>query len=295
MNEDDIRIYKEAIKNGNIKPLTDSEYQKLYEKESKTKISSPKKLIIKQNEKPMPIEIQNNWEKYCKAILRGPTKIKKEDKKQLMSYDDAKLKVFEILIEHEKLTRKGNNFYYPDGRIFEIRDSIKIALQQLTKYFILDNSCEYNLYKGLFIHGTVGVGKTTLSEVFEKFTNKYDLPTKFKIIEANYISDKVSENGIKEIKNIFQQSMGKAILIDDIGAEKITKRYGQSVDTIQEIVYSAIKRFRRSGAKIHATSNLGSFIDFGKGMLIDKYDSRVVDRCNQLFNYIPITGKSFRI
>jgi hypothetical protein len=293
----DKEMYQRAIEKGLINPLSDEEFLKLYNQEIKTKVvvNKKSKKIEAKKEKDLTPEAKNNWEKLCQAILNPKEKQQEKEKKLLMDYEEARAKVFKIMIDRLGLNYKPiqKAWYLPNGRKMLFPQPFKDTMKNLTKYFIQDSTSTCNLYKGIFLHGPVGTGKTTILDIFSIFTNENNLPTKFTLLDAMDFQRKVTLSGVGEIENLFKKYPG-TIAFDDLGFEKITKVFGVEIDTLQEVIFKAQKRFKNSGKVLHATSNLGLFFDFGHGLLSDRYDTRITDRCNELFNFVSLTGKSNR-
>jgi DNA replication protein DnaC len=83
----------------------------------------------------------------------------------------------------------------------------------------------------------------------------------------------------------------QSLCIDDIGLEnKESKYYGESSDVLGELLLDRYDIFLddRYRKLTHATSNLDS------KKLKDVYGERIYDRFKELFNFIPLTGKSKR-
>jgi DNA replication protein DnaC len=140
---------------------------------------------------------------------------------------------------------------------------------------------------GLLLFGGVGNGKTTLAQaicnMLETITkgNKNLKEIKFEKISALHLANKAIDN-----KERFEElKMCENLLLDDIGIEPLTvKNYGNEISAIVELIYS---RYDRRLFTI-ATSNLND------KQLSERYEVRVYDRINEMFNKIAFKNKSFR-
>ena len=161
-------------------------------------------------------------------------------------------------------------------------------LNGLFLYFIGSPDSPYNLRKGLWLDGDIGVGKTTLMSVFRDFMvtmrkgfllttaigNDYSITGKLDTYVAN-----VNGYSAKPI----------TLCIDELGREQIpVMHFGNKLNVMQYILHQRYGLWQSSGVITHVTTNL-------KPQDVERrYESYILDRCRQMFNTVSINGKSKR-
>ena len=125
--------------------------------------------------------------------------------------------------------------------------------------------------------GGVGTGKTIIIEIIKEMVQ-----ASRKMIE---IYDAKEINMMyKDDEQILKLQRG-IICIDDLGTEESNiKDFGTNISPMFDLLTA---RYRKNRFTL-ITSNLDH-----KEMK-EKYDLRFLDRCNEMFNIIPFTGKSRR-
>lgn len=161
----------------------------------------------------------------------------------------------------------------------------------------------YSFYKGLFLRGGVGTGKTLLFKALHdlmadlRFFSSFKYQTKesprdiFRIITSNDIVKRFSLDGYLifheshvDRKVDYKDLVRSSLFIDDIGSEPEAVYFGARANCIAEVL---LQRYENKSLT-HATSNLG--ID----ALEKVYGLRVFDRMREMFNDITLTGASRR-
>jgi DNA replication protein DnaC len=188
---------------------------------------------------------------------------------------------------------------------FNLDASNRNYVNALTFYFNRDNRFEdielnnlglkMDLNKGLFLFGTVGVGKTKIMELFYK--NKR---TCYKMISCRKVVSEYIKHGhdviepmshsmvpmVKNIDNFFQDREG--ICFDDLGTESETaNNFGNKRNVFEQILldrYDNGLPFHET----HITSNLSP------EMIKERYGERVVSRMREMFNIIELKGNDRR-
>lgn len=178
---------------------------------------------------------------------------------------------------------------------FIINEDNREVFRALCKYFAKDNSfsdsnlssivgLNFSLSKGIFLAGSVGTGKTSMMDVFmkvgvflfQKLGYKHMLFRKYNC--KKIVSDYMNKSNI-EGQNLDKYHKNN-IYFDDLGTEQKAYNHNLMQDILEE-------RYDQR-AITFLTSNL-SLKD-----IEDRYDVRVRDRFNEMFNIIPLDGKSFR-
>lgn len=184
------------------------------------------------------------------------------------------------------------------------------AVVRLCYYFANDAGFEtngYSLKRGIYLHGYVGTGKTTLMRLFAR--NKkacFDISTcldvqKLFLRDGEDLIDIMSANRgePKDFRYFYQQEIGRCF--DDLGTEeRISIHYGNKRNVMQEIMQN---RYAQQHAipfcYTHVTSNLDPetkrVVDGKERPVLEaEYGSRFWDRFRDMFNIIKLKGGSLR-
>lgn len=163
----------------------------------------------------------------------------------------------------------------------------------LIQYF---NNCgTLDSSKGLFICGSVGVGKSYSLQIMQKIYQN------FKFVHTRHVVRDYIESGVGVIniygKNSFEKNqfgankMDKPITIcfDDLGLEETNaKVYGNQANVIGEVLLDRYDLFVSHGMKTFCTSNIAP------NKIKEIYGERLADRMVEMMNIITITGESLR-
>lgn len=199
----------------------------------------------------------------------------------------------DILKRRGKPKIKGTDFY------FLITPDNKEVIKKLVRYFC-GQPGELDLDKGVMLQGPCGTGKTELMKCLQLWVD--NTPRRFRIADCRDIQKEAIKNGfealVKYTKNSYnfknnahhRDNGSITYCFDDFGAENISKFYGNEVNVMLELIQDRYREFEDTGMKTHGTTNLrdGDLIE-------EKYDKRVRDRLRQMFNFVELGGKTFRI
>ena len=229
--------------------------------------------------------LANHWsmvrshEVSIEDVLFGK-KHNKVERNQVLDYEVARHYVIQIIADK-----------YPpkiEGKLtsFETNDQLKKLLENLTKYFINDNTGSFSLDKGILMYGSVGTGKTSLFRIYERLAGALDIKDgydkKFKIEKTSNI---VLDVRAKENEGFMKQYFNNNYCFDDLGKEpKEVKIYGNSSTIMGDILFNRYDR----NVLTHATTNLSA------EELLDHYGDRIHSRMHEMFNWVNVTGKDFR-
>lgn len=160
-------------------------------------------------------------------------------------------------------------------------------------------SLKPSLSKGIMLVGGVGIGKSSMMDVFsnlfkstfhaELFKDYY-----FKIYSANKIVEMYEDCETPGDKKIFwKKMMISSLCIDDPKTERMASNYGKA-NLIKDIVE---KRYEKQ-LKTHIIMNYKEGYDNNVGQSIvelgEKYGRRFFDRVFEMFNIIHLNLKSKR-
>jgi hypothetical protein len=154
---------------------------------------------------------------------------------------------------------------------------IKIICFFLSNDERFEKELGYGFNKGLWIRGTVGLGKTYLFSCV-----KDNLLKPINIYSMIDISQDVKEDGD------FTIDYSKLVYLDDVGSEShVVKHYGTDINFFKNFIETYYLNTTKFNRLIISTNNSFSEIE-------NKYGFRVRSRVKDMFNIIDILGKDLR-
>jgi len=195
--------------------------------------------------------------------------------------------------DYEKFIRYfnfvGSNIICPD---YKIPRDFEPEIWKMAVYFynMEEQAAKLNikLYKGIFLNGPVGCGKTKIMEIF-----RYITKDSFRMAMCRNIAFDFIESGIPIIKKYSYESrdienIHKPITycFDDLGAENISAHFGNKVNVMDEILSIRYDMIWQYKMKTHATSNLNS------DEIEEKYGIRLKSRFSEMFNLISFNNNA---
>lgn len=186
----------------------------------------------------------------------------------------------------------ADQLYDKAAKLITIDSNNEWIVKALCLYFTGDKRFEnlkpsYSLHKGLYLFGSVGVGKTFLMELF--FQNQVQ---SFTVVSARQIEADYAEKDGGDTSLVYysqpiqipvngnpygQRSLG--ICIDDIGTENDGKHFGKVKNVITEVMLNRYDN-RLPGNMTHVTTNLNT------EEIEQRYGTRVLDRMREMFNLL---------
>ncbi|MEE9406539.1 MAG: hypothetical protein V3V28_00550 [Polaribacter sp.] len=217
---------------------------------------------------------RDNHKNYNKKI-RNP--IIKTDKQ--MTTDEFK----------EILFKEATAYFLKMNRQFIIDDDNKTFLKLISLYFTdnIDFEKETNgeLRKGLLVYGDCGSGKSSIFDIIQNVSLKYNLKCLwFKNVSVHDVITDYNLKGEEIVKTLTTGNLH----FDDLGTEKLANSWGVREKLMGRILEIRYNNFKKYGIKTFVTTNLT--IDEIKKY----YGVRVADRLYELFNFIELTGNSRR-
>lgn len=163
---------------------------------------------------------------------------------------------------------------------------------EMIKWIHADESCSYELDKGIILAGSTGPGKTKTFEtmrLYSQIDNVFYLRSgkqiklEFKIFNSRQIVSDYVNNGFDGIE---KYSFYPNICIDDLGTEsREAKYFGTNLNCIEEI----IERRYLKGLITHISTN------FPLDKMSELYSDRVYSRLKEMCNYIVFKGEDLRL
>lgn len=178
----------------------------------------------------------------------------------------------------------------PDYRFDE---PVRKAAREILDWFNSDSR------KGILLMGNIGSGKTRLMQIFEIYSRALESPKLFEIINVLELQEKFVKQGWQGIESYSRNTVRtaydteeifpKSICIDDLGVEtNQVNHYGNSVNVIEELLFTRYELWFYSGIVTHATTNLNS------KMLQEKYGQRLGSRFKDMFRIVVLSGADRR-
>lgn len=203
--------------------------------------------------------------------------------------EQAQKRLDEDRQKRDDLVRKCNANYFRNlmyfnckglGKEFIYNEQTKPLIKVICYFMAKDERFEtelgYDLKKGLWLQGTVGLGKTFL---FQLIKNNELSP--LNIESMIDIAENVKNEGKHNLKGIFN-------VLDDIGSEQHEiNHYGTKINWLKEYLES-----RYTASKIYNNLIISTNADFNQ--IEQLYGFRLRSRCREMFNIISITGKDLR-
>ena len=186
---------------------------------------------------------------------------------------------------------------------FEITDENRSIYENTIKYFAADESCEYNLNKGLYVYGQYGVGKTVMFKLFKALNRAIDSPNNFKRLTVTDLIDGVSHKGYQyfvdsgvvpaggsqSAANAYWNNKADHFLLDDMGqSERFANNFGNKIDVVIAFLQRRYYAYTDHFALTHCSTNLiPSEIE-------SEFGEAINSRLRQMCNVILFPGEDKR-
>lgn len=154
------------------------------------------------------------------------------------------------------------------------------------------NAIGLDFDKGLWLHGSLGRGKTLcmlalrqyMNSVFDRhpvMRDDHRLKAWFK--SASELANYYSAGG----QEALMPFVGNNLVIDELGREPCpASSYGTKLNVLQFVLQ--LRYDRRRTAVTHVTTNLAL------NDVVARYGDHVADRCLEMFNFVAFAGPSLR-
>jgi predicted ATPase len=204
---------------------------------------------------------------------------------RLLDFKENEIKLKKMFIEI------GKNIV---GEKFNVPKEHAVIITNLLKYFT-GNKGEYNLDKGIYLHGGFGAGKTTLFRIIRSLlahiavTDPYGKrinPNGFLITSIENIIETYKNDGNLEYFGYSRETTPIHLCINEFGKKVNDKIYGTDANEIINSLFMIRYELFQNGKLTHVTSNFHP-----KQIQIE---SILIDRMIEMFNFIELKGNSLR-
>lgn len=171
---------------------------------------------------------------------------------------------------------------------FRILDEHKPVINDIFNWCIMAEG-RLNPEKGLWLHGSIGSGKTTMLEIVRRFC--HDVRPRFEGNEYSFrtsnaieVCGEFSQKGFEGIETYITS---RRQAFDELGSETIpTGYYGNALNVFQYILQ---RRYDNLGSSFtHVTTNIT------EDEISVYYGPRIYDRCKEMFNFVELIGETWR-
>ena len=175
---------------------------------------------------------------------------------------------------------------------FYIPDHLKPIYNNLLLYFT-GNEGPYDLDKGIYLYGEYGIGKTVTMKIFSKFLstlwnfgpNNFGMTSIEQILETLKADGNLQKYGLNWDGD---KERPFSTCINELGKTVDEKYYGtRAQSVINSMLMVRYEIFQNRKAMTHATSNY-------RPSQLEGFDGAILDRFNEMFNFIPVGGRTFR-
>jgi hypothetical protein len=173
-----------------------------------------------------------------------------------------------------------------------ISEDAGALIRNYLKWLILDESGEIPITKSIYLHGSFGVGKTTLIMAGLKFTEYLAVKVKYKdrLFKSISMDELFLESYTSEsLKNIGKLVKGFWVLDEVMEKHLSYKHYGKEHMIINDILMARHNLWKRNGTPTMIISNMRPELFFTQSK-----DMRIISRLQQQYYPVEFKGVDFR-
>lgn len=166
-----------------------------------------------------------------------------------------------------------------------IIDERNISLINNLLLYIHNQPGEYDLNKGLFVHGNIGSGKTLLMRTLATYSQGIINGKQFRMVPTMMIYDGYEMEGREFMINLYKGNL----CVDDL--DEFNREIGHYNNRAKPILDLLMRRYNEwieRGILTHITTNLNS------SLIGEIYSERLNSRLFEMFNDIKLIGDDWR-
>lgn len=229
---------------------------------------------------------------------------KKENSKVIEYFDRIhKQETFKPLIKismeqfKQVFWKEGKEYFANENRRFTVDENNKFFLDIICRYFSNDQSFEKitdgELRKGLLVYGNCGTGKSSMFDIVQRMSKKYNLRhlyfTNVSVHDVvNQFNKESKQNKSEGGESVVDKYSRGPVHFDDLGTEKQVQAWGIKENLFDRLLQIRYNEFKAKGTKTFVTTNLTL------RELQNNYCKQVEDRLYQMFNFVELNGNSRR-
>lgn len=213
---------------------------------------------------------------------RPPDETKARAFRMAMPYEEARRKFWAVL----QMRAAAIEVFTEQPFRWEFDETEQEAIRDLLRYFINDPESKRPLFKGVFLYGAVGTGKTEIMQAFHRFCENEGLEKAFKFssMSKTYTDAKTNKDFDPVSENVTSDR-----LFDEFGRYSgAVLNFGESVDINEIIIEQRYERWKRYGQLSHFIAN-ATPNDLG-----DMFSPMIYDRLREMCFSVLLPGKSKR-
>lgn len=184
---------------------------------------------------------------------------------------------------------------------FQITPEMKPLLNDLFRWCLMLEG-RHDPKKGLWLWGNIGTGKSTMLQIVKLYCRdarlpeyyrdpenpremrKERLPYSFKITNASEVAGTFAREGYPGIERYIRNCRQA---FDEVGRECIPTGFFGNMENVFQYIFQ--RRYDvKTGDFTHVTSNLSP------EQIGEVYGDHIFDRCNEMFNFVEMSGMSWR-